>query len=42
MACYVGEALEEAIRQNSVIRAEILGFGVTEVETALEAAGLSE
>ena len=29
-------------RNRKLIRAEILGFGVTEVETALEAAGLSE
>jgi ketosteroid isomerase-like protein len=30
------------LRNRKPIRAEILGFGVTEVETALEAAGLSE
>jgi ketosteroid isomerase-like protein len=30
------------LRNRKLIRAEILGFGVTEVETALEAAGLSE
>jgi ketosteroid isomerase-like protein len=30
------------LRDGTLIRAEILGFGVTEVETALEAAGLSE
>ena len=30
------------LRDGTLIRAEILGFGVTEVETALEAAGLPE